>query len=87
MPATQVGVIGLVVLAVSLKPSEHPAVKARKSKVLRRGRIPRGQGEPAGFQQMYSSEVWRTFTIDILDLEDQYKEFQRVICERNRAVT
>ncbi|OWM77865.1 hypothetical protein CDL15_Pgr018434 [Punica granatum] len=46
----------------------------------------RAQGEPSEFQRTYSSEVWKTLLTNILDKDNEYREFQRIICEKNGVV-
>ncbi|OWM65715.1 hypothetical protein CDL15_Pgr015139 [Punica granatum] len=51
-----------------------------------RRRSTRAQGEPLEFQRTYSSKVWKTLLTDILDNDSEYREFQRIICEKNGVV-
>ncbi|PKI69612.1 hypothetical protein CRG98_009967 [Punica granatum] len=56
---------------------------ARRRSTRAQAQVP---GEPSEFQRTYSSEVWKILLTDILEDEDEYREFQRIICEKNGVV-
>ncbi|PKI56587.1 hypothetical protein CRG98_023031 [Punica granatum] len=60
----------------------HPQLLRRRSTRAQA----QAQGEPSEFQRTYYSEVWQTLLTDILDNDNVYREFQRIICEKNGVV-